>query len=174
MRQYSALVLLFTFALIDLVRLSVIIDSKTHHVIYLNEKSQQSVRLKSVLNVFSKNLTSTSKSQKLFWSFKRIYSMPNFQGNFLNLNSFYVKTTNELSQNELMISLDSEVLENLQNKYSIGVGEKSNQKLDLIINNLTYADSGLYKCQLWNQKTIYYHLIVTSKNFDLSFFLLKS
>jgi hypothetical protein len=32
----------------------------------------------------------------------------------------------------------------------------------LVIGNLTYADQGLYICNLWNQKSIYYYLFVTS------------
>lgn len=122
----------------------------------------QTVRLKSVLGVLNQtNGGGSSNSQKLFWSFKRIYFIPNLRVE--SSRSFYVKSSFELAQNELMISLDSEVQDNLKEKYSIGVSEDAIDRFDLVINNLTYADSGLYKCNLWNQKTIYYRLTVTSK-----------
>lgn len=57
-----------------------------------------------------------------------------------------------------MISLDSEVQDNLSQKYSIS--DEPVDNFDLIISNLSYSDSGLYKCNLWNQKTIFYHLTV--------------
>ncbi len=46
---------------------------------------------------------------------------------------------------------------------------------DLIIRNLSYADSGLYVCKQWNQKIIYYQLVVASEFFSSlnSFFFLK-
>ena len=150
-----------------------------NNIIYLNEKSTQTIRLKSIFNIQNQNLTTSSKSQKIFWSFKRIYALPNFhESNIYDVNNVFVKTTNELSQNELMISLDSEVQDNLKNKYSISEGEEEenlgenenanldskNDKFDLIIRNITYADSGLYKCNLWNQKTLYYYLTVSSNS----------
>jgi len=71
-----------------------------------------------------------------------------------------------------MISLDLEVESNLKGKYSLSANlpnrtlttksESNIHDYDLIINNLTYADSGLYVCNQWNQRTIYYQLVVTS------------
>ena len=51
-----------------------------NNIVYLSEKSSQTIRLKSILNLNNQNLTTSSKSQKLFWSFKRIYSLPNLHG----------------------------------------------------------------------------------------------
>ena len=139
-------------------------------VIYINEKSAQTIRLKSVRSILEamsgfQAAPPLKTTQKIFWSFKRIYSLPIFineiqsgnNNNHTNTN-VYIKSKGELSQTELMISLDAEVQDNLKEKYSID--EVS--KYDLIIQNLTYADMGLYKCNLWNQRTIYYYLSVTS------------
>jgi hypothetical protein len=148
------------------------------NIIYLNEKSSQTIRLKSILNLHGQNLSSSSRSQKLFWSFKRIYAIPNmYETNINDVNNLLVRTTNEMSQNELMISLDAEVQDNLKVKYAVSEGSNESNgddetaasgnnksdKFDLIIFNLTHADSGLYKCNLWNQKTLYYHVTVSSK-----------
>jgi hypothetical protein len=136
------------------------------NLIYLNEKAASTIRLKSVLSMNNLNGNSeqqSTKRQKIFWSFKRIFSMPKFASSLeqpLFEQTNQIKSVHEMSMNELMISLDAEVEENLKEKYSINTNQSND--FDLIINNLTYADSGLYKCNLWNQKTIYYHLIVTS------------
>ena len=141
--------------------------NKNDNFIYLNEKSAQTIRLKSVLSMSrdstSNSTASAQKTQKIFWSFKRIYSIPKFID--INKTSTFVKSTYELSQLETMISLDAEVQDNLKEKYSIDDEIESGKQIsyDLIIRNLTYADSGLYKCNLWNQKTIYYNLIVTAQ-----------
>lgn len=139
------------------------------NIIYINEKSSKTIRLKSVLSLNSAIASTNSrndavataqlagrKNQKIFWSFKRLYAMPNWT------NSAISRTQNELSQVELMISLDAEVEDNLKLKYSTSNDSDLDNMYDLIINNLTYADAGLYKCNLWNQKVIYYHLIVSS------------
>jgi hypothetical protein len=163
------------------------------HIIYVNERAYKNIRLKSVLTL-NKQLSESrlasgsvpiAKTQKIFWSFKRIYTIPKFDAG-PSSSSLSVKSTPELSQTELMISLDGEVQTNLREKYSIGENDllvdenepalsssspqptisvnpmKTTSSYDLVINNLTYADAGLYKCNLWNQRTIYYHLIVTS------------
>ena len=136
--------------------------SHNEKIIYLTEKSSQTIHLKSVRSILevSGQLTPLKSTQKIFWSFKRIYSMPKFINEIqvTNKTNLFVKSKNELSQTELMISLDAEVQDNLKDKYSID--EVS--KYDLVIHNLTYADMGLYKCNLWNQRTIYYYLTVTS------------
>lgn len=125
-------------------------DFSPTNIITINERSSiGNVRLKSVLSL----KTANSKTQKIFWSFKRVYNLPTLSGSAVQINQ-------EISQNEMMISLDSEVEENLKDKYSI-----DSEQSDLIIHNLTYSDSGIYKCNLWNQKTIYYNLIVSSRNF---------
>jgi hypothetical protein len=168
--------------LINLIRANDLVSllQAKKNIIYLSEKSMQTIRLKSILNLHNQNLSSSSRSQKLFWSFKRIYAIPNmYETNMNDVNNLYVKTTSEMSQNELMISLDGEVQDNLKSKYAISeVSDESDagdstksDKFDLIIYNLTYADSGLYKCNLWNQKTLYYHIIVSSNYYFLDSYL---
>ena len=168
---------------------SFIVELKRNkQIIYLNEKSSNTIRLKSVLSLNKENLLTTSNNNKInakpkiLWQFRRIYSMPNYfnpQGdaNKQTGNAVYkvasnsshtmpVVTSNfELSQLEIMISLGAEVESNLEQKYSIDFDETSSNagNYDLIIKNLTHADSGLYMCNLWNQKAIYYQLIVSSK-----------
>jgi hypothetical protein len=135
----------------------------TEKIIYLNEKSSQNIRLKSVRSLFTESKQhQQQKSQKIFWSFKRIYTMPKFINEIQSSNNtnLFTKSKSELSQIEHMISLDGEVQDNLREKYSIDDDETST--FDLIIRNLTYADTGLYKCNVWNQKTIYYYLFVSS------------
>lgn len=134
------------FALISLINQTNC--SNSSNVIYLNEKSSHTIRLKSVLSL--NDPVSDNKLQKIFWSFKRIYLSP-------PLNN---KTLSEISQIELMISLDSEVQDNLKLKYAIS--DHQPNTFDLIISNLTFADTGIYKCNLWNQRTIFYHLTVSS------------
>jgi hypothetical protein len=147
------------------------LSSLQSNTIYMNEKASKNLRLRSVLNLNVKNDASFtdpnsvkqigqspgSKINKIYWSFKRIYTLPKFSA----VPNAIVKAQNEMSQIEVMISLDNEVQDNLREKYTIS--SSKNSEFDLIINNLTYADSGIYKCNLWNQKTIYYHLIVSSK-----------
>ena len=132
----------------------------TEKIIYLNEKSSQNIRLKSVRSLFADTLLQ-QKSQKIFWSFKRIYTMPKFINEIQSSNktNLFTKSMSELSQIEHMISLDAEVQDNLKDKYSI---DDDTTTFDLIIKNLTYADTGLYKCNLWNQRTLYYYLFVSS------------
>ena len=164
-------VLLLLTIYISTIKCSKIFNKKQQQLntIYLNEKASKNLRLRSVLNVNINDLNSISnkklstqspslastpatvKTNKIYWSFKRLYTLPRFNS---------TNTQNELSLTESMISLDNEVQENLKDKFIIS--QTKNSEFDLIINNLTYADSGIYKCNLWNQKTIYYHLIVTS------------
>jgi hypothetical protein len=95
------------------------------NLIYLNEKAAKTIRLKSLLsmnNLNGNNEQQSTKTQKIFWSFKRIYSVPKFaspleQPVFEQTNQ--IKSVHEMSMNELMISLDAEVEENLKEKYSI-------------------------------------------------------
>jgi hypothetical protein len=150
--------------------------SAAANVITLNEQSLTTVRLKSVLSLrSSRNGESPSplelikKQQKIYWSFKRSFAVPSWTN---NNESSSIRTLNEQSPTELMISLDTEVQDNLKFKYSIAFDESEaatattsldENSFDLIITNLTYADAGLYKCNLWNQKTIYYRLVVSSK-----------
>lgn len=141
-------------------------ESKSE-IIYLNQKSDETIRLKSVLSfdvVQEANARATPQKQ-IFWIFKRIHSIPTFSEERLGT----VTSSIETSQKEQMISLDMEVESKLKRKYSIsGNFEKSSESslldYDLVIHNLTYADSGLYVCNQWNQKTIYYQLVVSSKN----------
>lgn len=148
--------------------------TSTTNVIYLKESAQKTIRLKSVLSLKNADnvVNSTDvqhrnqKQQKLFWSFKRLYAVPKW-------TEGETRTLDDLSPTELMISLDTEVQENLQWKYSISSDEPNvDMAFDLIITNITYADSGVYKCNLWNQKTIYYHLIVSSRHLSLSTFII--
>lgn len=119
---------------------------------------------------------SRHKQQKIFWSVKRLYAMPSWSnsssGGGNEGGRGIVSTLNELSQVENMISLDAEVEHKLQAKYSTTANESlsfsssedsSSSMYDLTIFNLNYADSGVYKCNLWNQRTIYYKLVVSSK-----------
>lgn len=112
------------------------------------------------------------RQQKIFWSVKRLYAVPswtNNQSGAAAANVVSIRTLNELSQVENMISLDAEVEHKLQAKYSTTNESSSEEEeidasnYDLTIFNLNYADSGVYKCNLWNQRTIYYKLIVSSK-----------
>ena len=130
-------------------------------IIYLNEKSSQNIRLKSVRSLLSEHHQIQQKSQKIFWSFKRMYTMPKFINEIQSSNktNLFTKSKSELSQIEHMISLDGEVQDNLKDKYSI---DDETSTFDLIIQNLTYADTGVYKCNLWNQRTLYYYLFVSS------------
>lgn len=122
--------------------------------------------------------TSTTSSgrhrqQKIFWSVKRLYAVPSWTNNQSGAAAatiVSIRTLNELSQVENMISLDAEVEHKLQTKYSTTnesssstSEEEIDSNYDLTIFNLNYADSGVYKCNLWNQRTIYYKLIVSSK-----------
>lgn len=154
-------------------------ESNANNIILVNERAGKTIRLKSVLSmnklvssapavVPATTTAATSKDerkkqQKIFWSFKRIYAMPDW-----TTSRVATRTLNEMSQVELMISLDAEVQDTLRFKYSTSSNDDStsdepDSMFDLIISNLTYADSGLYKCNLWNQKTIYYKLIVSSR-----------
>lgn len=126
-----------------------ILTLTVQETIHLTEKSSQTIRLKSVLN---NNSTKNETKRQIFWSFKRLYSVPSVNDKLI------IKTQTELSQIETMISLDTEVQSNLNKKYSI-----DNDMFDLVINNLTFADSGLYICNQWNQKSVYYQLIVTNQ-----------
>ncbi|CAF0739860.1 unnamed protein product [Brachionus calyciflorus] len=126
---------------------SILTCDQNNCVIHIQSESSKSIRLQSILSLglLIRNQTvRLEKLQKIFWSFKRVF--------------FGLEAEQEVSQLELMISLDSEVQDNLKQKYSIYLNEDN--KYDLIIANLTYSDSGLYKCNLWNQMTIYYHLTI--------------
>ena len=129
-------------------------------IIYLNEHSTQTIRLNSVL---SSGEETASKKQPIFWMFKRIYSIPKYSVS----SASSIESDIEVSQTETMISVDLDVESNLKNKYSMHGANVTNKhlpelKYDLVIHNLTYSDSGLYICNQWNLKTIYYQLIVTS------------
>lgn len=117
-------------------------------IIQLNEKAFKTISLKSVLKKTNQTNESNSMNRQV-WLFKRIYSIP-------ILNNSKIDTQLEVSPTETMVSLDTEVQSNLNTKYSIDTNT-----FDLIIHNLTYADSGLYICNQWNQKSIHYKLIVT-------------
>ncbi|RMZ99013.1 hemicentin-2-like isoform X1 [Brachionus plicatilis] len=110
----------------------------------VDAKSGSSIRFKSILSLGLLEANSSRVDKKIFWSFKRIYHT--------------LDSRHQLSQQELMISLDSEVQDNLKSKYSIYLNDE--HKFDLVVSNLSHADSGLYKCNLWNQKTIHYRLTV--------------
>jgi len=157
-------------------------------IIYLNKNAGQSIRLKSVLSIDLTNgslatadtrenvkTRSSLSIKQIFWIFKRIYSIPTFS----NQSFGQVSSSIETSQNEQMISLDLEVDSNLRTKYSLSgnvdPAEEAPLLYDLIIRNLSYADSGLYVCKQWNQKIIYYQLVVASKFFSSlnSFFFLN-
>ena len=137
-------------------------SSSSKNVINLLEKASNTLRLKSVLhnNVLatatataaSTNDTTRRPQQQIFWLFKRIYALPSFDG----VKSF-TSTRIATSQQETMISLDTEVQSNLNTKFSIDT-----VNFDLLIHNLTFADSGLYICNQWNQKAIHYQLLVDS------------
>lgn len=138
-------------------------------VVYLNKNAGETIRLDSVLSydldhqkVDNDLETRTLSRKQIFWIFKRIYSMPTFS----NRTTGQVSSSIETSQDEQMISLDLEVESNLRSKYSISgnvdTSEVAALHYDLIIRNLTYADSGLYVCNQWNKKTIYYQLVVSS------------
>ena len=131
------------FGLVQLIIVALACD-KDNCQINLNSNSGTSIRLKSILSLGLVESNSSRTDKKIFWSFKRIYASPD--------------SSQEISQLELMISLDSEVQDNLKSKYSVYLNNDS--KFDLIVSNLSFADSGLYKCNLWNQKTIYYRLNV--------------
>ena len=148
-------------------------------IIYLNKNAGQSIRLKSVLSIDLTNgslatadtrenvkTRSSLSIKQIFWIFKRIYSIPTFS----NQSFGQVSSSIETSQNEQMISLDLEVDSNLRTKYSLSgnvdPAEEAPLLYDLIIRNLSYADSGLYVCKQWNQKIIYYQLVVASKFFS--------
>ena len=129
-------------------------------IIYLNEHSTQTIRLNSVLSSVEET---ASKKQPIFWMFKRIYSIPKYPDS----SASSIESDIEVAQTETMISVDLDVESNLKNKYSMHGANVSNKNLpelkyDLVIHNLTYADSGLYICNQWNLKTIYYQLIVAS------------
>ena len=147
-------------------------------IIYLNKNAGQSIRLKSVLSIDLTNgsletadtrenvkTRSSLSITQIFWIFKRIYSIPPFS----NQSFGQVSSSIETSQNEQMISLDLEVDSNLRTKYSLSgnvdPAEEAPLLYDLIIRNLSYADSGLYVCKQWNQKIIYYQLVVASEFF---------
>lgn len=133
----------------------------------------------------SELLSQRHRQQKIFWSVKRLYAVPswtNGQGESKKTSAQHqtseiIRTLNELSQVENMISLDAEVEHKLQAKYSttndsaVASSNEDDSMYDLTIFNLNYADSGVYKCNLWNQRTIYYKLIVSSKIFKLTFHL---
>ena len=99
-----------------------ILTLTVQETIHLTEKSSQTIRLKSVLN---NNSTKNETKRQIFWSFKRLYSVPSVNDKLI------IKTQTELSQIETMISLDTEVQSNLNKKYSI-----DNDMFDLVINNL--------------------------------------
>lgn len=174
-------------------------SSSADNVIYVNEIAGKTIRLKSVLSLMSSTTSTTTSSsissttlsriredsellaqrhrqQKIFWSVKRLYAVPswtNGQGESKKTSAQHqtseIRTLNELSQVENMISLDAEVEHKLQMKYSTtndsaaSSNNEDDSMYDLTIFNLNYADSGVYKCNLWNQRTIYYKLIVSSK-----------
>ena len=136
---------------------------ESEKVIYLSEKTSHTIRLKSVRSLMPAAASPHTTTQKIFWSFKRIYFTPAFINELqplTNRSHLITKSKSELSQVEQMISLDAEVQDTLSDKYWID--EAAALKYDLVIKNLTFADAGLYKCNLWNQKTVYYYLFVTS------------
>lgn len=152
--------------------------SASNNVIHVYETASKTIRLKSVLSLLNAVTTTRPtrlrdnavdlaaagrhKQQKIFWSFKRIYAMPNWTGEQTTQTTQATRTLEEVSPVELMISLDAEVQDNLQSKFSTSNDSEADSMYDLTVFNLTYADSGIYKCNLWNQKTIYYKLIVSS------------
>lgn len=141
-------------------------NNEEKEIIFLYKNAGETIRLRSVLNIDRTNhqnllARSTSKKQ-IFWIFKRIYFIPTFS----NEKFGQVTSSIETSKNEQMISLDLEVESNLKGKYSISGNvntmEQTKLNYDLIIHNITYADSGLYVCNQWNQKTIYYQIVVSN------------
>ena len=161
------------------VRIASATTTAHNKIIYLNKNAGQSIRLKSVLSIDLTNgslatadtrenvkTRSSLSIKQIFWIFKRIYSIPTFS----NQSFGQVSSSIETSQNEQMISLDLEVDSNLRTKYSLSgnvdPAEEAPLLYDLIIRNLSYADSGLYVCKQWNQKIIYYQLVVASKFFS--------
>lgn len=145
-------------------------NKEPSQIVYLKKNAGDTIRLDSVLSYGldhqkdNKEIETRALARKqIFWIFKRIYSMPTFS----NAITGQVSSSIETSQDEQMISLDLEIESNLRSKYSISGNVDSSEvpdlHYDLIIRNLSYADSGLYVCNQWNQKTIYYQLVVSSK-----------
>lgn len=161
--------LVFLFFLLATGAHSLNIEGPTadNEIIYLYKRSTETIRLKSVLSIFENEQSKPegSKRKQIFWIFKRIFSVPTFSSN----EPGRVTSSIETSSKEQMISLDMDVESNLKEKYSISGAnvtqpeQSSIFNYDLIIHDLTYADSGLYICNQWNHKTIYYQLVVLSK-----------
>lgn len=127
-------------------------------LIEINANESEQLRLKSTLSYISNNsdsLLSKLNSKRIIWSFKRIYF--NLKTPLQPQLAKKPEVSNKfVSNNEIMISIDADVEEKLIGKYSI-------DDYDLVIRNLTYEDSGLFICKLWNQKQIVYQVIVNCK-----------
>ena len=126
-------------------------------LIEINASDSEQLRLKSTLSYLSnKSDTFLAKlnSKRIIWSFKRIYF--NLKVPTQQLAKQPEISNKLISNNEIMISIDADVEEKLIGKYSI-------DDYDLVIRNLTYEDSGLFICKLWNQKQIVYQVIVNCK-----------
>lgn len=122
-------------------------QSSNYKTIYLTEKSGRTLRLDG----FKK------QSGSILWSYKRLFAVPH-----LNASTHQVRSELDQSESEQTLSVDSIVQSNLNSKFSIETTSESNA-INLRLTNLTYADSGVYKCEEWNSNNkILYQLVVTS------------
>lgn len=132
---------------------SVSTSTETQEIIELKTNSNDNLILKSAFKYLTEVELDQIKAKynRIIWSFKRLY---------IDSYDLYDKTiySND-NTNELMISIDNDVDEKLSPKYLI-------QNYDLIIRNLSFKDTGLYICNLWNQKKIIYKVIVNSQTLD--------
>ena len=133
-------------------------EAESVELIEINANENEDLKLKSALSYLvsnnESNLLSKLNSKRIIWSFKRIYFNPkNSQTSTVDITQ--QQQQRHVSNNEIMISIDADVEEKLIGKYSIS-------DYDLVIKNLTYEDSGLFICKLWNQKQIVYQVIVNS------------
>ena len=131
------------------------VSMNNDNIIKLNTHEFTNIELKSIFDLHATTNSGddiepskhVKQKNHLFWWFSRFY-----------FDDIYNRSS-LANNNRLMIALDNDVQVNLKSKYSI----VDNYNFNLLIKNLTYMDSGFYFCEIWNQKSLVYELVVNSK-----------